>query len=160
MWGKPGAQFAECSAVAALLSGSREMQCDGFECRDLLHASRAGWPYCFAALYVGLRPPQALEVWDRPRSRAALGTFAKRRRAHWVNQQGTVAGLDRLQLVRYKLELVRHSAELGKRTGLHLPHCSASMDFYRRLGDADIAGNLFAEAAARDLNHDLALPGT
>ena len=35
----------------------------------------------------------------------------------------------------------------------------AAMHLHGGFGDADIAGNLFAEAAARDLNHDLALPG-
>jgi hypothetical protein len=33
------------------------------------------------------------------------------------------------------------------------------MHLHARLGDADIAGNLFAEATAHDLNHDRALPG-
>src|SRR5277367_2875756 len=33
------------------------------------------------------------------------------------------------------------------------------MHLHGGFGDADIARNLFAEAAVRDLNHDLALPG-
>src|SRR5580693_3308715 len=33
------------------------------------------------------------------------------------------------------------------------------MHFHRGFSDADIEGNLFAEAAARNLNHDLALSG-
>src|ERR1700751_4411532 len=32
------------------------------------------------------------------------------------------------------------------------------MDLHRGFGDPDIAGNLFAQATARDLDHDLALP--
>src|SRR5260370_4253306 len=64
-----------------------------------------------------------------------------------------------LRLLRHKLELVGHSAELGKRTGVHLPHRPAAVDLHRGFGDADIAGNLFAQATACDLNHDLALPG-
>ena len=64
-----------------------------------------------------------------------------------------------LRLLRRQLELVDHSAELGKRTGVHLPHRPAAVDLHRGFGDADIAGNLFAQATARDLNHDLALPG-
>src|SRR5207244_6277462 len=64
-----------------------------------------------------------------------------------------------LRLIWHQLELVGHPAELGKRTGLHLLHRPAAMHLHRRFGDADIAGDLFAEAAARDLNHDLALPG-
>jgi hypothetical protein len=33
------------------------------------------------------------------------------------------------------------------------------MHLNRGFSDADIEGNLFAQAAARDLTHDLALPG-
>ena len=46
-----------------------------------------------------------------------------------------------------------------KRTGLHLPHRPAAVHLHRGFGDADIVGNLFAQAAARHLNYDLALPG-
>jgi hypothetical protein len=31
-------------------------------------------------------------------------------------------------------------------------HCPAAMHFHRGFGDADIVGNLFAQAAARDMN--------
>ena len=51
--------------------------------------------------------------------------------------------------VGHQFELARHPAELGKRTGLHLLHRSAAMNLHGRLGDADIVGNLFAQAAAR-----------
>jgi len=34
------------------------------------------------------------------------------------------------------------------------------MNLHRRLADAEIKGNLFAEAASCDLNHDLALTGS
>src|SRR5215813_5837644 len=34
------------------------------------------------------------------------------------------------------------------------------MHLHGGFGDANIAGNLFAKATARNLNHDLALPGT
>jgi hypothetical protein len=87
MWGKPGAQFAECSAVAVLLSGSREMQFDGLECHNPLHASRAGWPYCFAALNVGLRPLRTFDVGIACGVVPMRGTFAKRLRAGWRNQK-------------------------------------------------------------------------
>ena len=43
--------------------------------------------------------------------------------------------------------------------GLHLVHQTAAMHLHGGFGNADIARNLFAEPAARDLNHDLALPG-
>src|SRR5262245_212435 len=46
---------------------------------------------------------------------------------------------------------------LRQRTGLHLPHQAAARHLHGRLGDADIIGNLPAEATARDLNHDLAV---
>src|ERR1700754_4736940 len=58
------------------------------------------------------------------------------------------------------MQLFGHSAEREKRASLHLFHQTAAMHLHGGFGDADIAGNLFAEAAARDLNHDLALPGT
>src|SRR5262249_39363553 len=64
------------------------------------------------------------------------------------------------RLVRHQMEPVDHSAELGKRTSLHLLHRSAAMHFHRGFGDADIMGDLLAQASASDLNHDLALPRT
>src|SRR5262245_60623776 len=69
------------------------------------------------------------------------------------------AGSGALRLVSHQLEHVGHSAEFGKRTSLHLLHRPAAMHLHRRFGDADIVGNLFAQAAARHLNYDLALPG-
>src|SRR5262249_53185922 len=42
------------------------------------------------------------------------------------------------RLVGDQLELVGHSAELGKRTGFHLLHRPAAMHLYRGFGDADI----------------------
>jgi hypothetical protein len=35
--------------------------------------------------------------------------------------------------------------------GVHLPHRPAAVDLHRGFGNADIAGNLFAQATARDL---------
>src|SRR5215475_15559023 len=67
-------------------------------------------------------------------------------------------GSGALRLLRHQLELVDHSAELGKRAGLHLLHRPAAMHLHRGFGDADIVGNLLAQAAARHLNDDLALP--
>jgi hypothetical protein len=55
-------------------------------------------------------------------------------------------GSGALRLLRHQLELVGHSAELGKRTGVHLPHRPAAVNFHRGFGNADIAGNLFAKA--------------
>src|ERR1700754_5232383 len=57
------------------------------------------------------------------------------------------------------MQLFGHSAEREKRASLHLFHQTAAVHLHRGFGDADIAGNLFAEATSRDLNHDLALPG-
>src|SRR4249920_1120076 len=69
------------------------------------------------------------------------------------------AGSGALRLLGHQLEFIGHSAELGKRTGLHLLHRPAAMHLDCGLGDPDIKGNLFAKPAARNLNHDLALPG-
>jgi hypothetical protein len=64
-----------------------------------------------------------------------------------------------LRLLRHELELVDHSAEFGKRTDVHLPHRPATVDLHGGFGDAHIAGNLFAQATSRDVNHDFPLPG-
>jgi hypothetical protein len=45
-----------------------------------------------------------------------------------------------------KLEDIRHSAELWKRTRLHLSHQVGAMHLHRRFGDADIGRNLFVQA--------------
>src|ERR1700722_6499625 len=62
-----------------------------------------------------------------------------------------------LRLLGYQIESVRHPAELGERAYAHLAHRPAAMDLHGGLGDADIAGNLLAEAATRDLAPDFAL---
>src|SRR5215472_9552945 len=46
------------------------------------------------------------------------------------------AGLRAPRLLSYELELVRHMAELRKRTDVHLPHRPAAVDLHRGLGDA------------------------
>jgi hypothetical protein len=53
-----------------------------------------------------------------------------------------------LRRVGHQLELVSHSAEIAKRTGLHFLHRPAAMHLHRGFGDADIVGGLFAQAAA------------
>src|SRR6266496_1631470 len=92
------------------------------------------------------------------KSRAISSSF--RCTAPWLSAvPGEVAvGSGVLRRLGYQFELVDHPAELGKRTGLHLPHRSTAMDLDRGFGNADIAGNLFAEAALCNLNHDLAFP--
>ena len=55
-----------------------------------------------------------------------------------------------LRLLGHELELVGHSAKLGKRTGVHFSHRPAAVNLHRGFGDADIVGDLFAQAAARD----------
>ena len=67
--------------------------------------------------------------------------------------------LGTLRLLRYQAELGGHSAELGKRTGVHLPHRVAAVDLHRWFADTNIAGNLFAKATSCDLNHDFTLSG-
>jgi hypothetical protein len=51
-----------------------------------------------------------------------------------------------LRLLGYQLQLFRHSAERDKRMDLHFSHQAAAVHLHRGFGDADIAGNLFAEA--------------
>src|SRR5215831_3461721 len=60
----------------------------------------------------------------------------------------------------YQIEDVRHPAELGKGTSLHLPHQVGAMHLHRRFGDADIVGNLLVQATRHDMEHDLSLAGT
>src|SRR5713101_8901680 len=72
------------------------------------------------------------------------GAIAQNARKDWYVGSGV------LLLLGYQFELGGHSAELGKRTHLHLLHRSAAVDFHGSFGDADIAGNLFAEATAGD----------
>src|SRR5260221_537871 len=62
-----------------------------------------------------------------------------------------------LRLLGYQLEAIGQSAELRERAQVHLAHRPAAVDLHGGLGDADIAGNLLAEAATRDLNYDFAL---
>ena len=64
-----------------------------------------------------------------------------------------------LRLLRYQAELGCHSAELWKRTGVHLPHRVAAVDLHRGFADTNIAGNLLAKTTPRDLHHDFTLSG-
>jgi hypothetical protein len=48
-----------------------------------------------------------------------------------------------LRPIGHQLEDIRHSAELGKRTGLHLPHQVRAMHLHSGFSDADMVGNLF-----------------
>ena len=52
-------------------------------------------------------------------------------------------GSDILWLLRFHIEDVRHPAELGKRTRLHLSHHVGAMHLHCSLRDADIVGYLF-----------------
>jgi hypothetical protein len=54
-----------------------------------------------------------------------------------------------LRRVGRQLELVSRSTKLRKRTGLHFLHRAAAMLLHRGFGDADIVGDLFAQAVAR-----------
>src|SRR5580692_804509 len=111
------------------------MQCGCLELRGLLAAGRVRYAHCCVALNLGL---QACATMRGP-SRAKSGGMSNSE-VPWI--------------VREQLELVGHPAELGKRTGLHLSHRPAAMNFYRSLGNSHIAGNLLAEAAAYDLKHN------
>src|SRR5262245_57913719 len=59
-----------------------------------------------------------------------------------------------------QVEDVRHPAELGDGTSLHLPHQVGAMHLHRRFGDADIVGDLLVQATGHDMEHDLSLAGT
>jgi hypothetical protein len=72
--------------------------------------------------------------------------FTKKTRSHF-------ADLGRLRFL-HQLKLVRHSGELAQRPGFHLARQITAMDFHRSLADAKISGNLLAEAAAHDVDHN------
>jgi hypothetical protein len=90
-----------------------------------------------------------------PAARAATGSG----RLQGIRKKERHADSGMLRLFRRQLELVGHAAEFGQRTGIHFPHRSTAMHLHRGFGDADIAGDLFAETTAHDLDHDLALSG-
>ena len=56
-----------------------------------------------------------------------------------------------------ELEDIRHSTELGKRTGFHLSHQVGAMHLHGGFGDADIVSNLLVKKTSRDPNYDLTL---
>src|SRR5215472_6212867 len=64
-----------------------------------------------------------------------------------------------LRLRSLHIEGVRHPAELGKRTRLHLPHQVGAMHLHRGFGDADIVGDLLVQATGHDMEHDVTLAG-
>src|SRR4029453_5404343 len=74
-----------------------------------------------------------------------------------LETSGSRGQLGALGLFWSHLKHIGHSAEFGKRTGLHLPHQVGAMHFHRGFGDTDIVGNLFVEATCRDLHHDFPL---
>src|SRR5262252_1594646 len=78
-----------------------------------------------------------------------LANFAEAR----IGQSGAV------RLFWCELEDIRHSAELGKRTGFHFSHQVGAMHLHRRFGDANVVSNLLVEATGRGLHHDLTLAG-
>src|SRR5215469_14715696 len=67
------------------------------------------------------------------------------------------SSLGTLRLRSPHIEGVRHPAELGKRTRLHLTHQVGAMHLHRGFGDADIVGNLFVQATGHDMEHDVTL---
>jgi hypothetical protein len=74
-------------------------------------------------------------------------------------KKGDDAESEVLWFVGPPFEPVGHSAELGKRTHIHLSHRPAAVNFHRCFSNAHIAGDLLAEAALHDLKHDIAFPG-
>src|SRR5271156_5388848 len=95
----------------------------------------------------------ALCVLNRRTISAAQRAISRARR-----KKNDTSGSGVLRLLGYQFELVRHSAQLGKRTGLHLVHQTAAMHLHGGFGNADIAGNLFAYGPERiDDRPDVAL---
>src|SRR6266446_554642 len=86
-------------------------------------------------------------------------TYGQLIRDSKAERQRRLSALPAWRPLRDQIELVCHSAELGQRPGFHLPHQIAAMDLHCAFADAEITGDLFAEAAARDLDHDLAFSG-
>src|SRR6516225_6664769 len=158
-------------------SNRREALFGALPGRDLLDASRAHIPMRLRRLNLNLQAVvsgarhRALVPSVRGASRSGrvgeevpwLGRLAAdphtRESPRTKRSEDPHAGSKALRFVGHQVESLGHSAELGKRTGLHLLHCPAAMHLHRGLGNTDIEGNLFAEAAARNLDHDLALPG-
>src|SRR6267154_4991534 len=89
--------------------------------------------------------------------RRLIADRTRGRRCNTSRKEGRSAGSGSLRLLGYQLEAIGQSAELRERAHVHLSHRPAAVDLHGGLGDADIAGNLLAEAATRDLNDDFAL---
>src|ERR1700744_6018842 len=77
-----------------------------------------------------------------------------------TRRRGLIAQLKMPQLFCHELKFIRHPAKLGKRTGFHLLHEIAPVNFHRCLADADVARNLFAETTPSDVDHDFTLTGS
>jgi hypothetical protein len=127
-------------------------QCGDWERRDQLHPGPSGYPHSRTALNLGLQAG-AKRPSDCRRSTRGRADRGK------CKQKAAVPGSGGLRRLRHQLEPVGHSAELGKRMGIHLPHGPAAVDLHGSFGDADIAGDLFAQATLRDMNYDFPLPG-
>src|SRR5262245_13848920 len=69
------------------------------------------------------------------------------------------AGSETLWLLRSHIKDVRHPAELGKRTRLHLSHQVGAMHLHCTLREAHIFGDLVVQATRHDMEHDLTLAG-
>src|SRR6202035_3180440 len=69
------------------------------------------------------------------------------------------AGLAALRCFRREVQLVDHPRQVRQRSGLHLSHDLAAVDFYSDLADADVVGDLFVKAAGHHQGHYLTLAG-
>src|SRR5262249_18796878 len=59
----------------------------------------------------------------------------------------------------HQIQDIRHPAELGKRTRLHLPHQVGAMHLHCGFGDADMAGSLLVQVTGHNMEHDVPLAG-
>jgi hypothetical protein len=99
-----------------------DAQFDGLERGDLFHAGRSRCHYGWGTMNLGLQA-----VAKRPPAQHALGALIE-----GGARKAGMPGSGVLRLLRHKLELVGHSAELGERTGVHFPHRPAAVDLNRR----------------------------
>ena len=64
-----------------------------------------------------------------------------------------------LRLLLPFLESIRHSAQFGKRTSIHLAHQIRAMNFHGGFRNANIVSDLLVQTTGSDLEHNLPLPG-
>jgi len=111
--------------------------------------------------------PHYTLVQDGSKKGAQPGAKASNRRKNRIEgkeqpiggQTNLYADLTVRGLFRRELQLVGHPGQVRQRSGLHLSHDLAAMNFYSGLADADVVRDLLVEAASHDQGHNLTLAG-